>query len=118
MALALRRTGSGNYPDWDVIEDGTVVGRIQEILSPPTQGVRWLWAHNLVGAAQGEVTTGGRAATFEDAKAQFAEALAAFREWPGKSEESDPRPADGSSRGPEELRDIRSDFLNRRADPT
>jgi hypothetical protein len=89
MALALRRTGSGDYPDWDVIEDGTVVGRIQEVLSPPTQGVRWLWAHNLVGRAQGQVTADGRAATFEDAKAQFGAALAAFREWLGKAEDSD-----------------------------
>jgi hypothetical protein len=31
----------------------------------------------------------GRAATFEDAKAQFGAALAAFREWPGKAEDSD-----------------------------
>jgi hypothetical protein len=105
MALALRRTGSGDYPDWDVVEDGAVVGRIQEVLSPPTQGVRWLWAHNLVGPAQGQASTDGRAATFEDAKAQFAEALAAFREWAGKSEDSD---------FPPEFRDIRGDRLKPR----
>jgi hypothetical protein len=90
MALALRRTGSGNYPDWDVI------GRRPYPRSPLDidAGRSVALGHNLVGPAQRQVTADGRAATFEDAKAQFAAALAAFREWPGKSEDSDSRPAD------------------------
>jgi hypothetical protein len=81
MALALRRTGSGDYPDWDVIEDERVVGRIYEAGSAPLEDVRWIWAHNQYGVATGKVQTHGRAPTFDDAKAQLTEALKQFREW-------------------------------------
>jgi hypothetical protein len=84
MPLTLRRTGLSRDPkanDWVVLEDGVDIGRIYEVNAAPPEDVRWFWAHQLLGPATEKVQTHGRAATFEDAKAQFEAAVQAFRRW-------------------------------------
>jgi len=90
MPLTLRRTGLSNDPsanDWVVIEDGTEIGRVYEDQAAPTADVRWFWAHWLMGSArEAGLRTHGRAATLEDAKAQFCAATERFREWKNDQE--------------------------------
>jgi hypothetical protein len=91
MPLAFRRTGLSHDPnaaDWCVIEDGIEIGRIYEDFAISRPEVRWFWAHNLPDA-RGQISAHGRAATFEDAKAQFAAAVIASRAWCPPCKDSD-----------------------------
>jgi hypothetical protein len=91
MRLTLRRTGLSRNPeanDWVVIEEGVEIGRIYEDFAISRAEVRWFWAHNLPNA-RGQVSAHGRAATFEDAKAQFAAAVIASRARCSPSKDSD-----------------------------
>jgi hypothetical protein len=91
MPLTLRRTGLSRDPDandWSVYEDGVEIGRIYEDLAVCRPQARWLWAHNLPDA-RGQVSSHGRAAAFEDAKAQSAAAVIASRAWCSPCKDSD-----------------------------
>jgi hypothetical protein len=79
MALSLRPPGlrSPAFADWadyNVIEDGKVVGRIYEDRHTPA-AYRWFWS---VTAFHGDpcfgITTNARVPTLDEAKAQFREA--------------------------------------------
>ena len=72
--LSLRHTGlvppDPNRRDYVVIDDGREVGRLYEDRHTPPE-VRWFWSIIVIGAHQAGIKTSGRAATLEDAKAQF-----------------------------------------------
>jgi hypothetical protein len=80
MSLTIRPTGflrDSDAKDYIVHEDGTEVGRIYEDRRAHLASNRWFWAHNLIGLPH--TKSYGRAATFEDAKAQFLASLEAFK---------------------------------------
>jgi hypothetical protein len=91
MPLTLHRTGLSRDPDandWRVYEGSTEIGRIYEDVAVSRPEVRWFWAHNLPNA-RGQVSAHGRAATFEDAKAQLSAAVIASRARCAPREDSD-----------------------------
>ncbi len=76
MALSLRRSGlvspaDADRPDFLVIEDGKVIGRIYEQRYVPAD-VRWFWSITAfhIDPALG-IATNGRMPTLDEAKAQF-----------------------------------------------
>ena len=79
MPLTLRPTGLQCPPDfqhlkdYSVYEDGTEIGRMYEAHAPARPDLAWLWSITVLGPARNRgMKTDGRAATFEEAKAQFA----------------------------------------------
>jgi hypothetical protein len=91
MSLTIRPTGflrDSDAKDYTVHEDGAEVGRIYEDRRAHLASNRWFWAHNLTGLPQ--TKSYGRAATLEDAKAQFLEALQVFRAWSPQDSDSAP----------------------------
>jgi hypothetical protein len=84
--LTLRPTRLDTSPvyahlkDYTVFEDGTPIGRIYEQRPPAPPDARWLWSvfHSVPGRRR-PLKMDGRAASFEDAKAQFAAAWEAFK---------------------------------------
>jgi hypothetical protein len=69
-ALASRPSGEWNDDDFDVIADGTVVGRILKVHASPV-GTPWMWSL-IFGHHEDRTPTHGYAATREDAMAAFA----------------------------------------------
>ena len=75
VALTLRRTGlsSPAYRDWldyIIVEDGRDVGRLYEDRNSRPE-LRWFWSITVYVNPMLGITTSGRAASIEDAKAQF-----------------------------------------------
>jgi len=80
MALSLRRTGLSppvyrHLADYVVIDAGREVGRIYE---DPHASQRWFWSLTVFGAHLAGTKPSGRAATIEDAKAEF---HASYKRW-------------------------------------
>jgi hypothetical protein len=76
MTLTLRRTWPDSphpKPDWLLLDDGVIVGRIYENDTTPNPESRWYWALN--GAAgkalQHGIRGSGLAPSLEDAKAAW-----------------------------------------------
>ena len=59
------------------------IGRIYEGHAPFRPELAWFWALHLMGPARGRVRTDGNAATFEEAKENFAASMQAFKAWKG-----------------------------------
>jgi hypothetical protein len=77
MPLTLRPTRlSRNLDrnDWSIHEDGVEIGRLYEDPTATRPEIGWFWSIVVMGAARQRVRTDGRAATLEEAKAQFAAA--------------------------------------------
>ena len=75
MTLALRRTAlsSPAYQDWldyVIVEDGRDVGRLYEDRHSRPQ-YRWFWSITVYVDPKRGITTSGRAASLDEAKAQF-----------------------------------------------
>jgi hypothetical protein len=75
MALTLRPTGlsSPAYRDWldyVIVEEGRDVGRVYEDRNSRPE-LRWFWSITVYVNPRLGITTSGRAASIEDAKAQF-----------------------------------------------
>ena len=93
MGLSLRRSGlvspaDADRPDFLVIEDGKVIGRIYERRYAPADA-RWFWSITVIGAYRAGVATDGRTATFEQAKAQFKTSWLAWKAW--RADQAQPR---------------------------
>jgi hypothetical protein len=89
MALRLRpqkhvRPAYRDHADSAVMSNEYVVGRIYEERHAPEE-LRWFWALNGVHAPQ-VVTTSGKVATLEQAKAQLAENWRKWLAWAGLQE--------------------------------
>jgi hypothetical protein len=56
-----------------------MIGRIYELRPPTMPGAAWLWSILARGPGRGRVKTDDRAATFEDAEAQFVASWEAFK---------------------------------------
>jgi hypothetical protein len=82
MRLSLRHTGLAppdpNRQDCVIVDDGREVGRIYEDRSTLPE-LRWYWSVLAIGAHQAGIKTSGRAATLQEAKAQFE---TNYRKWP------------------------------------
>jgi hypothetical protein len=91
VALTLRRTRLETSPvyahlkDYCVFEDGNMVGRIYELRPPTPPGAAWFWSILVHGPGRRRVETDNRAATFEEAKAEFAASWEAFKAIGNKS---------------------------------
>jgi hypothetical protein len=75
--LTMRPTG-GHSPvyadrqDWTVLDEGHPVGRIYEDTSPSTpDDLRWFWAITVYVWPDAGIATSGKAATLDQAKAEF-----------------------------------------------
>jgi hypothetical protein len=73
--LTLRRTGRSppvyrDQLDYEVIEDGCVIGRIYGDLHALPE-LRWFWSITVFVGYRPGVTTHGRVPTLEEAKARF-----------------------------------------------
>jgi hypothetical protein len=82
MPLTLRPTGLSSNPDrndWTIHEDGVEIGRLFEDLQASRPEIRWFWSITVMGPARFRVRTGNRAATLEQAKADFQTAWTAFK---------------------------------------
>jgi hypothetical protein len=82
MPLTLRPTGLSRDPnanDWSIYEDGAQIGRLYEDRQASRPETRWFWSITVMGPARFRVRTDGRAATLEQAKADFQDALDAFK---------------------------------------
>jgi hypothetical protein len=86
MPLTLRPTKLETSPvyqhlnDYCVFEDGSMVGRIFEQRPPAPPDALWVWSIFVtVPGRPRPRKMDGRAATFEDAKAQFAASWEAFK---------------------------------------
>jgi hypothetical protein len=96
MTLKLRRNNLAQpgYPDrsdYSVMSNELVVGRIYDVHSGPEE-LRWFWAVNGVHAPM-VVTTSGKVATVEIAKAQLADNWRKWLAWAGL-QEVEPTPAE------------------------
>jgi hypothetical protein len=65
--------------DWSIREDGQEIGRLYEDPAATRPELTWFWSTIVIGKARRRVKTDERAATLEDAKAQFAANWEAFR---------------------------------------
>jgi hypothetical protein len=82
MPLTLRPTGLSGNPDrndWSIYEDGVEIGRLYEDLQASRPEIRCFWSITVMGPARFRVRTGNRAATLEQAKADFQAAWDAFK---------------------------------------
>jgi hypothetical protein len=76
MLLTMRPTG-GHSPvyadrqDWTVLDEGQPVGRIYEDTSAGTPDRRWTWSITVYVWPDAGITTSGKAATLDQAKAEF-----------------------------------------------
>jgi hypothetical protein len=75
--LTLRPTGLSppvyrDQLDYEVIEDGRAIGRMYEDKHALPE-LRWFWSITVFVGDRPGVTTSGRAATLEEAKARFVE---------------------------------------------
>ena len=81
MQLSLRHTGlapdTANRKDYVIIDAGREIGRLYEDRSTLPE-LRWYWSIIVIGAHQAGIRTNGRAATIEEAKAQF---QTNYRKW-------------------------------------
>jgi hypothetical protein len=87
MPLKLRPTGLGSgidkdRQDYTVYTGGWDIGRIYEVRGGPDQ-LRWFWSF----ALHGPMNRSDRAATLEEAKAQFQKSWDEWKAW-AKMEES------------------------------
>ena len=87
MPLTLRPTGLSSpvyadQPDYIVCEDGKAVKRMYEDRHTPPD-LRWFWSITVYINPKLGITTSGRAASIEDAKAQF---LTNWQNWRIKTE--------------------------------
>ena len=88
MALSLRSTGLrspalADWADYNVMEDGKVVGRIYEDRQTPAE-FRWLWSITAFHVdPRFGINTNDRVPTLEEAKAQFREAWTKVRQATG-----------------------------------
>jgi len=83
MALSLRPTGLrspafADWPDYNVMEDGKVIGRIYEDRRTPAE-YRWFWSTAFHVDPGFGITTNDRVPTLDEAKAQFREAWSKVR---------------------------------------
>jgi hypothetical protein len=82
MTLTLRPTGLSGNPDandWSIYEDGTQIGRLYEDRQTSRPENRWFWSITVMGPARFRVRTDSRAATLDQAKADFQAAWVAFK---------------------------------------
>jgi hypothetical protein len=79
LAVTLRQ----GRPDYTVYTGGWDIGRIYEVRGGPND-LRWFWSF----ALHGPMTRSDRAATLEEAKAQFQKSWDAWKAW-AKLEEVD-----------------------------
>jgi hypothetical protein len=87
MALTMRPTGLGSgidkdRQDYTVYIGGWDIGRIYEVRGGPKE-LRWFWSF----ALHGPMTRSDRAATLEEAKAQFQKSWDEWKAW-AKMEEA------------------------------
>ena len=87
MALTMRPTGLGSgidkdRQDYTIYSGGWDIGRIYKLRGGP-EHLRWFWSFPL----QGPMTRSDRAATLEEAKAQFQKSWEAWKAW-AKMEEA------------------------------
>ena len=81
MALTMRPTGLGSgidkdRPDYTVFTGEWEIGRIYQTRGGP-DSLRWFWSMN----ANGPMTRSDRAATLEEAKAQFQKSWEEWKAW-------------------------------------
>jgi hypothetical protein len=81
MALTMRPTGLGSgidkdRQDYTVYTGGWDIGRIYEVRGGP-EHLRWFWSF----ALHGPMTRSDRAATLEEAKAQFQKSWDEWKAW-------------------------------------
>jgi hypothetical protein len=82
MTLTLRPTGLSRDPnanDWSIHEDGQEIGRLYEDPTASRPEIAWFWSIIVMGPARDRVKTDGRAATLEEAKADFQTRWDAFK---------------------------------------
>jgi hypothetical protein len=82
VPLTLRPTGLSRDPnakDSSIYEDGAQIGRLYEDRQTSRPENRWFWSITVMGPARLRVRTGNRAATLEQAKADFQAAWEAFK---------------------------------------
>jgi hypothetical protein len=82
MPLTVHPTGRSSNPDrndWIIHEDGVEIGRLYEDLQASRPEIRWFWSITVMGPARFRVRTGNRAATLDQAKADFQAAWAVFK---------------------------------------
>jgi hypothetical protein len=111
MALTMRPTGLGSgidkdRQDYTVYTGGWDIGRIYEVRGGP-EHLRWFWSF----ALHGPMTRSDRAATLEEAKAQFQKSWDEWKAW-AKLVEMPSRVLDPASR------DLRYDLLVKTPDDT
>jgi len=68
-----RLSDDSNRKDYTVHQDGEAIGRIYEDPAASRPELRWFWSITVLFPERSRVKTDGRTATFEEAKAQFAE---------------------------------------------
>jgi hypothetical protein len=66
--------------DWTVLDDDQPVGRIYEEHAPARPELAWFWSVVVMVDPRVRVPTSGKAATFEQAKADFTADWDAFKE--------------------------------------
>jgi hypothetical protein len=82
MPLTLRATRLSRDPnanDWSIYEDGAEIGRLYEDRQANRPENRWFWSITVMGPARFRVRTDSRAATLDQAKADFQAAWHAFK---------------------------------------
>jgi hypothetical protein len=92
MALKMRPTGLGhgvykNVPDYGVFSGEWCIGRIYETRTGPAD-LRWFWALHAPNKPQG-LRTVNRAATLDEAKAEFEASWKLWKVWAAGMEEVD-----------------------------
>jgi hypothetical protein len=87
MALTLRPTGLQSpayedWPDYSIFEGSYRIGRLYEDRGVGTQPeLRWFWSITVVVDARAGVRADGRAASLEEAKAQFCDNWTKWKAW-------------------------------------
>jgi hypothetical protein len=82
MVLLLRPTGPSDAPerkDWNVVDDGAVIGHICEDLASPE--LRWFWSIFESHPGPRRLAKTGRAPTLDEAKAQFRASWERFKSY-------------------------------------
>jgi hypothetical protein len=94
MALTLRPSGLSHDPDahdWSIHEDGDEIGRLYEDPTAMRPEIAWFWSSQSWGLRDTNVRTDGRAATLEQAKADFPDALGSVQGEPEDRLNKSPR---------------------------